>query len=32
LLGEGVTWRLVVASVAVWGGVAVGMGYRRATR
>lgn len=32
LLGEGVTWRLVVASVAVLGGVAVGMGYRRATR
>jgi drug/metabolite transporter (DMT)-like permease len=32
LLGEAVTWRLVVASVAVLGGVAVGMGYRRATR
>lgn len=32
LLGEAVTWRLVVASIAVLGGVAVGMGYRRATR
>ncbi len=30
LLGEAVTWRLVVASVAVLGGVAVGIGYRRA--
>ena len=32
LLGEAVTWRLVVASVAVLGGVGMAMAYRRSER